>query len=348
MKRLIIIALSLALIAPSAIACTTFCSRGVFGRNYDFETHYGMLMVNKRGMQKRSITSSGAAWTSRYGSVTFNQFGRDFPMDGMNEAGLVVALMWLDGTRYPTADERPTVGVLEWIQYQLDMATTVDDVIANCSRIRITERGTPLHYLVADKTGAVASIEFLGGALVVHRDTALRVPVLTNDTYSSSLAYFDRVRRDNRTATSASSLDRFARAAMMLQNDAGTDPVEHTLATLAAVAQPGGTRWSVAYDTRDLSIHYRTANNPARRTLRMGSFDMGCGTAVRILDVDEGAADVTAAFSDYTFARNHDLVRASYKSTSFLRDTPDDELEETARHPERARCDGAPRRRSVR
>ena len=44
----------------------------------------------------------------------------------MNEKGLVVELMWLDGTTYPQPDERPSVGVLQWIQYQLDNYSTIE------------------------------------------------------------------------------------------------------------------------------------------------------------------------------------------------------------------------------
>jgi choloylglycine hydrolase len=29
------------------------------------------------------------SWISKYGSITFNQYGREFPTGGMNEKGLV-------------------------------------------------------------------------------------------------------------------------------------------------------------------------------------------------------------------------------------------------------------------
>jgi penicillin V acylase-like amidase (Ntn superfamily) len=41
-----------------------------------------------------------AKWVSRYGSVTFNQYGCENPTGGMNEAGLVVEQMWLDESAY--------------------------------------------------------------------------------------------------------------------------------------------------------------------------------------------------------------------------------------------------------
>jgi choloylglycine hydrolase len=97
-------------------ACTTFFlfdgQNAVFGRNYDWVTADGLLISNKRGLRKTSVVqppNQPATWKSRYGSLTFNQYGREFPTGGMNEAGLVVELMWLDGTRYPL-DSRPAVG----------------------------------------------------------------------------------------------------------------------------------------------------------------------------------------------------------------------------------------------
>ena len=66
-------------------------------------------------------------WTSRFGSLTFNQYGREFPSGGINEKGLVVELMWLDDTRYPAPDGRGELPTLQWIQYQLDTAANVDD-----------------------------------------------------------------------------------------------------------------------------------------------------------------------------------------------------------------------------
>ena len=85
-----IVAVVAILVATAGDACTTFCTRGVFGRSYDFEIGYGMVIVNKRGVSRESEIGGGAKWTSRHGSVTFNQFGRDNPTGWMNEKGLVV------------------------------------------------------------------------------------------------------------------------------------------------------------------------------------------------------------------------------------------------------------------
>jgi penicillin V acylase-like amidase (Ntn superfamily) len=96
-----------------------------FAKNYDWNIGYGLILINKRGVAKKSASGqpeNRASWMSRYDSLTFNQYGREFPSGGINEAGLAVELMWLDDAEYPADPRIPSFGTLEWIQYQLDQA----------------------------------------------------------------------------------------------------------------------------------------------------------------------------------------------------------------------------------
>ena len=176
---------------PAADACSTFClktpTQTVFGKNYDWHFADGHLMVNKANTERRSKISD-LTWTSRYGSVTFNQYGRNSPSGGINEQGVVIELMWMDSTRYPGDDKRLAIGNLEWIQYQLDTAATVEDIAASDTKIRILHTDEPLHYLAADAQGGVAAIEFLDGKMAFYRGDKLPVPALTNDTYAAPCA----------------------------------------------------------------------------------------------------------------------------------------------------------------
>ena len=104
MKKTLLIILSGFLLSP-AYPCTTFFiqrnGQMVFGRNYDWITGNGMICTNHRGLYKTSFPNSDGktiSWQSLYGSITFNQYGKEFPTGGMNEKGLVVELMWLDGS----------------------------------------------------------------------------------------------------------------------------------------------------------------------------------------------------------------------------------------------------------
>ena len=200
----------------------------VFGRNYDWVSGSGMVNTNLRGLAKTSFQmreGKTISWVSQYGSITFNQYGKEFPTGGMNEKGLVVELMWLDETVYPAPDSRPAISVLQWIQYQLDNSTTIEEVIATDKILRIATVGaTPLHYLVADKQGKAATIEFLDGRMIVYRGKDLSIPVLTNSTYQTSLSHF---KSSSDGSVDGSSLGRFSRACSMV-ND--YDPIDQWFA----------------------------------------------------------------------------------------------------------------------
>ena len=93
-----ILVLSAILFAIHSDACSTFClrfgDRIVFGKNYDWNIEDGMLFVNKRGMTHASDVSTQktipARWISRFGNVTFNQYGRNFPSGGKCSESLLI------------------------------------------------------------------------------------------------------------------------------------------------------------------------------------------------------------------------------------------------------------------
>ena len=67
----------------------------------------------------------------------------------------------------------------------LDTCGTVEEVIAADPQVRIFE--TVDHYLVADRQGNCAAIEFLDGQMVYHTGEKLPVKALTNSTYEGSI-----------------------------------------------------------------------------------------------------------------------------------------------------------------
>src|SRR5439155_4033925 len=173
------------------LLCTTFLlSRGndvVVGKSYDWNMSQGFVMVNPRGVKKQALpmTPNPARWMSKHASVTFNQYGRELPNGGMNDAGLVVEVMWLDSSTYPPPDARPSVTELQWIQYQLDNFAAVKEMIDAADEVRVARIHGKVHYLACDKSGDCAAFELLGGKLSVSHPAR----VLTNDTYADSLAY---------------------------------------------------------------------------------------------------------------------------------------------------------------
>lgn len=337
--------------ASPATACTTFCidrpEGPVFGKNYDWNADDGMLFVNKRGVSKPAMTQPDPLrWISKYGSVTFNQYGAGMPCGGINEAGLVIELMWLDETQYPPPDSRPQLPELQWIQYHLDCSATVEEVVAGDADVRIASNSNArLHFLVADRSGACASIEFLGGEMVAHTGVDMPVRALTNDTYIRSATYLEKYRESGgREAMAASrgSLARFVRAAQGAATFDGRingDPVDYAFEILAAVAQGDHTKWSIVYDLAAMRVYFRTLVRPQVRYVDLGRFDFACDSPVRILDINgDYEGDVSRRFEPYTHQANRALVERAFRKTQFLADTPAETLDRVASYPQRTTC----------
>lgn len=345
------------LASNQALACTTFCLKHngevLFGKNYDWMVGDGLVFVNKRGVAKASSAedrTNPAKWVSKYGSVTFNQYGRENPSGGMNEVGLVIELMWLDETQYPKVDARPTVGTLEWIQYQLDTSATVEEVIRNTEKIRISSL-VKLHYLVNDKAGNTATVEFLDGNLVAHRGETLPVATLTNDTYAKSFDYSKATSLEK--ARTRGSLDRFVRAARKTtefdkQPRSETEAVNYAFEILSNVAQERSTQWSIVYDQKRAKIHFRTLKTPQIKTIDTKAFDYSCGSNVKIYDMNANeTGNVTAGFTDYTRRANRDLIERSFAGTDFLKQIPAPIKDLLASYPEQFVCSSQPGKTSA-
>lgn len=342
--KLVSLLIVVSITVTGVFGCTTFClksnSEVLFGKNYDWMIGDGMLFINKRGVSKRSSEEvNPARWVSKFGSVTFNQYGWESPSGGMNEAGLVIELMWLDDTQYPKPDDRPAVDVLEWIQFNLDTAATTDDVIRNSESVRIVS-AVKLHYLVNDKYGNTATIEFLDGHLVAHTGDRLPAAALTNDTYVRSLEYSKRAG----SPTSESSLDRFTRAASKSKefpnlSRKAKDAVDYAFETLANVAQKNSTQWSIVYDQKRGRVYFRTKKKPELKSIDTTTLDFACGTPVKVLDVDvKETGDVTRQFKVLARETNRNLIERAFNGTDFLKSVPDVARNYYAEFPERFGC----------
>jgi choloylglycine hydrolase len=306
----------------------------------------GLVIANKRGVSKRSVTNDNPArWRARYGSVTFNQYGREFPCGGMNEAGLVVELMWFQDTEYPRPDERASVATLQWIQYQLDNSTTVSDVIASDGRIRIARDGTAsIHFLIADASGACASIEFIHGKMVAHTGGAMPMRALTNNSYDQSIGYAHRFRGAAELPRTSRSLDRFVRAAHMADGFVGDSrgAVLHAFGILRDVAQGSFTKWSIVYDIASRRVYFRTLAHDGVRYIDLADLDFDCDTPVSIIDVNAPhSGDISGALTPYTREANTGLLLQAYSETDFLRDVDRGAVEQLSRFPEITKCTGA-------
>ena len=297
---------------PAQRACTSFCldndDQAVFGANYDNEIWKGMLFINKRGVTKTGweagTTGLYARWTAEYGSVTFNLAGAQMVWAGMNEAGLAISTMWLGETRDPTPDERPPLVSPIWIQYQLDTCGTLADVMANNARVRVAD--VVDHYLVCDRSGACAVVEFLEGKTVFHTGDAMPVKALTNDAYRLSAAAWQAGR------LVGNSLQRFGIAADRAASFQPADTASAVIYAFDTLDQASGqatggtpTQWSIVFDTANRRVYWRTSRNPQVRFVDFARLDLTCGSPVEMLDVHAPlSGDISDKLGRYTFAAN--------------------------------------------
>lgn len=352
MKVFIFCSMIIYLISEAGLSCTTFFlehnSQPVFGRNFDWRVGDGLLIINKRGVVKSTISDrSGSSdqhltWKSKYGSATFNHFGREFPLGGMNEVGLVVETLMLDETEYPEPDSRPEIEISQWIQYQLDNFSTIEEVIASDSNIRIKRtKGYKYHFLICDRTRNCTTIEFLKGNLVYHTKENMPVKTLTNSPYTKSIDYWkkDLVPKPDENQ----SIERFINAANMVKTyrlkSTPKKLIKYAFDILQYVEHDSfTTQWSIVYDMANLGIHFHTDSNKSIRYFSLKSFDFSCMTPVKVLDLDADiTGDVTEKFNDYTHKINRNLIRYVFFETYFYF-PPDHILDMLSKYPESTSC----------
>jgi choloylglycine hydrolase len=317
-------------IATKGESCTTVgyqSGGGMFmGKSYDWSEDQGMLVANKSGMQKQALIFDGSdalEWESRYASVTFSQHGRDFPVGGMNEAGLAVEIML--GDFEGPSGAMPAVNEVQWIQYVLDTYGSVAEFAEGIRAIKVSKLVVDAHYLVCDQGGICASAEYLDGQIVLHTGSSMPAKVFANSTYEESASHLARHQGfggSQPIPTDHSSLSRFVRMASMsqsLERQPPSDPIAEGHAMLDSVANSGV--WRIIYDLEAKAIHFRRAGQ-SMRTVNVAEMAGNCTEQVQVYDLrSNDSGDITSRFINYTREFNGSIIRQSRMVPWYLRDT---------------------------
>lgn len=262
MKKYLLIGL-FALLCSDIICCSGFVYKGrnsVFlCSSIDQMALHGYVIVNKRDVEKTNFLATTPRiikWISKYGSVTFSSIGKEFPQGGMNEKGLTVAIMTTPPMEYPISDNRFELNESQWIQYVLDNFSSVKEIIESDSLIRVNRFFDNWHYMICDKDGNIAIVEFKNGKMKVYSGSDVQIPVLENDMYEKSIEKY----KSDKSLYKLSS--RFSKLAFLLENfdvsriDLNEPKVMFPI--LENVKQPDLTKWQIVYDIKNLKIVYRT------------------------------------------------------------------------------------------
>ena len=161
--------------------CTGFAALNkendlVFGRNFDWHRHPAMILFTDPADAYASVSMVDISYMG-YGA-DFPQIGdrQDLlrapylPFDGMNEKGLAVGMMAVDYADGGTDPSKMTLEDLDVIRLLLDYAATVEEGIALLGNYNVLFEEVPLHYMLADRQGNAAVLEYLDGQLTVVRN----------------------------------------------------------------------------------------------------------------------------------------------------------------------------------
>ncbi len=288
----------------SLLGCSAFClcdeSDLWIARNLDVPFTNGYILSNLRGVAKQSVVEgdlSPARWTSRWGSLTVNLLGLDFPMGGINECGLVIEHLWMPGTVYPDYRGCGALLEFEWIQFMLDTCACVEDVRAQAEHVAILPGRVEMHFLLGDGTGNCALLEFRDGKPLFYSGHSFQPPVVTNSWYDESVHYlsaFVGFGGDSvPVPSSMESLDRFARLAYAIRHggpNIKSSIPEAAMQILDSVVD--GTLLSAVFHPSAGSMFFKTGKNADPRMLRVADFDFSFVSPHVMLDIHAAADEV--------------------------------------------------------
>jgi len=314
--------LTLVLLNPTvAMACTRAVYLGpentvLTGRSMDWvKTAGSNLWVFPRGMQRDGAAGPNSMrWQSMYGSIVTSFFDAA-SVDGINEKGLVINVLYLAESIYPTPtknDKRKAMSIAAWGQYVLDNFTTVNQAVTELSKepfyvIAVqTPDGYPGngHLAISDPSGDSAIFEYVDGKLIIHHDR--KYQVMTNSpTFDQQLAinsYWGSVGGETFLPGTSRAADRFVRASYYTSNLPQTaDPVMSIAGVFSVIrnasapfgvgdaAKPNisATLWRSLADQKAMVYYYESTTSPNIFWIEAKDIDFGAKDSSK-LAVDNG------------------------------------------------------------
>lgn len=282
--KIILISISFwILFASTGLGCSAFILKSdgeiVLGKNFDWTFRDGIILLNQRGEKKSAYyTHDGipAEWVSRYGSITFNQNGKDMPYGGMNEAGLVIEMLWMDLTVYNIAETKPYLNELEWIQYHLDQFATVNEVLLQLEKTKVYPIKGKIHYILTDPTGDSMIVEYINGQPVAYQKDTNTCQAITNKSVVHSEPYKNQI-KGIRKNNSAPSYRYYKIEQQMKKMEAHKGALKNmAFEILQDVTIPSGafkTMWTIVYSLHTKEISFFSDTHPSRKTISLESID---------------------------------------------------------------------------
>ena len=187
-------------IKSKEIACSSFTAwtednKFVFGRNYDFDqTNTAIVHTSPKGRHASISTIDlqflGIKEESGISSIKEKALllaAPYIPLDGINDAGVAcgIYMTYQGEPTTPTNQntEKPDITSTTLLRLILDYADSVDEAIELASKYDMHDSaGTSYHYMVADKEGNSAILEWAGETDITDNDGSKREFKVTKNT----------------------------------------------------------------------------------------------------------------------------------------------------------------------
>ena len=284
----------------------------ITGRGMDWNdpTATTRLWTFPKGMkQDGGVGPDPITWTSEYGSVATSFYDAG-TADGMNEAGLVVNMLYLAESDYGDPDRtgKPTLSLGAWGQYFLDRFATVkegvdamqDPPFTVVAPLLPNGRAATMHLCLSDPTGDSAILEYIDGQLVIHHGPEYR----NSPIYEQQLAlnaYWDLIGGNNMLPGTISAADRFVRLSYALKSSPKYEDREMAVASvfsqMRAIGVPLGmadpvhpnisaTLWRAVSDHDAKRYYFESTIKPAVFWVDIDKVDLRPGAPATMIDVN--------------------------------------------------------------
>lgn len=274
------------------------------------------LWAFPRGMERNSAAGANSLeWTSKYGSVVASVF-ENGSVDGINEKGLVVNMLYLTESEYPQPlpnDPRKPMSLSVWVQYFLDNFATVAEAIEELKTEpfyvipTMSPEGKPgtVHLSLSDATGDSGILEYIKGKLVIHHNREYQV--MTNSPiYEQQIAlnaYWQGIGGTNMLPGTNRAADRFVRASFYINAVTQTSDQREAIAAAFSVIrnvsvplgistpeQPhiSSTIWRTATDHKNRCYYFESTRSTNLFWVNLDDLDLTAGNPVKKLTLTNG------------------------------------------------------------
>jgi len=305
-------------LTPQAKPCSRVLwadsGRGVLvGRNMDWFEDIGTnFWILPRGMERNGLTASNPLrWKSQFGSLVLT--GHDVTtVDGLNERGLAVHMLYLPETQCGPRDESiPGMSISLWAQYYLDRFATVAEAVAMLRKetyqlqmANDPKSGKPaaVHLALNDATGDSAILECIAGKIVCYhsRDYTVMTNQPTFELQLKNLQQYRGFGGEKKLPGTHEPSDRFIRAAYYAKNlpkqKTDREAIAALMSVMRNVSAPFGeadperpnvstTIWRTVTDLTNQVLYYDSVYSAQIFWVKLVGISFEPGAGVRRLQV---------------------------------------------------------------